>query len=154
MMSVRVCRVMPDVTALERSFDYVVPDHLGELVRVGVIVRVELHGRRVRGWVVADDVVAEVDTAKLRPVLSVPSAGPPPLVVELCSATAYRYAGPVAPLLRAASPPNNVPVHAVVTRDGATAVPKLDPATDERERLADELAGRVHDERGVTVLRW
>ena len=31
------------------------------VVRVGAIVRVPLHGRRVRGWVVADDVESEVD---------------------------------------------------------------------------------------------
>ena len=46
-------RVLPDVSAIERTFDYLVPEHLDALVRVGAIVRVPLHGRRVRGWVVA-----------------------------------------------------------------------------------------------------
>ena len=39
----RVCRVAPDVTAVERVFDYLVPDALAPLVRVGAIVRVPLH---------------------------------------------------------------------------------------------------------------
>ena len=62
----RICRVAPDVTAVERVFDYVVPDALAPLVRVGAIVRVPLHGRRVRGWVVADDVSAETRRASAR----------------------------------------------------------------------------------------
>jgi len=57
----RVCRVAPDVTAVERVFDYIVPDPLASLVRVGAIVRVPLHGRRVRGWVVADSVTSETE---------------------------------------------------------------------------------------------
>ena len=35
-----------------RTFDYLVPDAVRDQVRVGTIVRVELHGRRVGGWVV------------------------------------------------------------------------------------------------------
>ena len=62
----RVCRVVPDVTAVERVFDYLVPDALSARVRVGTIVRVPLQGRRVRGWVVAVDVQPEVD-ARLLP---------------------------------------------------------------------------------------
>ena len=45
----RVCRVQPDVPAVTRAFDYLVPPALADLVRVGTIVRVPLHGRRVRG---------------------------------------------------------------------------------------------------------
>lgn len=113
-----MCRVLPDVTAIERSFDYAVPDDLAASVRVGAIVRVDLHGRRVRGWVVADDVVADVDDARLRPLRSVSSEGPPPIVVELCSAVAYRTAGATAALLRVASPPNNVTPGSVPSHAG------------------------------------
>ena len=52
----RVVRVLPDVPAIDKAFDYLVPEHLGDQVRVGTVVRVELHGRRVGGWVVADRV--------------------------------------------------------------------------------------------------
>ena len=62
----RICRVAPDVTAVERVFDYLVPDTLASLIRVGTIVRVPLHGRRVRGWVVADGVDSETTEDRLR----------------------------------------------------------------------------------------
>jgi primosomal protein N' len=45
----RVCHVLPDIAAVERSFDYAVPDALGASVRVGTVVRVPLHGRREIG---------------------------------------------------------------------------------------------------------
>ena len=41
---------------LDKIFDYLVPEALGDQVRVGTVVRVALAGRRVGGWVVADDV--------------------------------------------------------------------------------------------------
>jgi hypothetical protein len=56
-------------------------------------VRVPLHGRRVRGWVVADGVEPEVDRSELRLLAKVASAGPPPDVVDLCRWVAWRYAG-------------------------------------------------------------
>ena len=46
-------RVIPDVTGLDKEFDYLVPDGLD--APVGTRVRVPLHGRRVAGWVVAAD---------------------------------------------------------------------------------------------------
>lgn len=78
-------------------------------MQVGTIVRVPLHGRRVRGWVVDAGVTSDVPASELRPVTAVVSAGPPAEVVELCRWAAWRYAGPFALLLRAASPPNVVP---------------------------------------------
>ena len=47
-----VARVLPDVTGLDKEFDYLVPEELIDAVTAGVMVRVELHGRRVGGWVV------------------------------------------------------------------------------------------------------
>jgi primosomal protein N' (replication factor Y) (superfamily II helicase) len=78
------------------------------VVSVGTIVRVPLHGRRVRGWVVADGVEPEAAPSELRPLAKVASAGPPADVVELCRWAAWRYAGPLPLLLRSASPPNVV----------------------------------------------
>ncbi|MGQ0825796.1 MAG: hypothetical protein ACT4OX_12365 [Actinomycetota bacterium] len=136
----RVCRVAPDVTAVERTFDYLVPGDLADRVRVGTIVRVPLHGRRVRGWVVADAVVSEVDDGLLA-ILSLSSAGPPPDVVELSSWIARRWAGPRVAVLRSASPPNNVPVVA------PPAVPA--PPTGNYPGLA----AQVRDAR-ERVVRW
>ncbi|MCU1426959.1 MAG: replication restart helicase PriA [Actinomycetia bacterium] len=134
----RVCRVVPDVTALERSFDYLVPDDIGASLRVGTIVRVPLHGRRVRAWVVEDGVEPETDPAKLLAVHSVVSAGPPADVVALAEWTARRWCGPRVAVLRTASPPNNVRDHApaIVERN---AVAITDP-TNDVERSADAIA--------------
>ncbi|MDQ1432226.1 MAG: hypothetical protein QOF40_2828, partial [Actinomycetota bacterium] len=124
----RVVRVQPDVTAIHRAFDYLLPERLiaeDHSVGVGTIVRVPLHGRRVRGWVVDPDVV-EPEAASLRDVLGVVSAGPPADVVELCRWAAWRWAGPWATFLRAASPPNVV---------GAGAAPELETAVYPGEQL-------------------
>jgi primosomal protein N' (replication factor Y) len=75
---------------------------------VGTIVRILLHGRRVRGWVVADDVEPEATPDQLRPLLAAVSAGPPADVVDLCRWAAWRWAGPFPAMLRSASPPNVV----------------------------------------------
>ncbi|MBM3659288.1 MAG: hypothetical protein FJW95_07260, partial [Actinobacteria bacterium] len=93
---------------MTRAFDYVVPEALAGVLTVGTIVRVPLHGRRVRGWVVADDVSPETDPGRLVPVHKVASAGPPPGLVDLARWAAHRWAGPVTAFLRAASPPNAV----------------------------------------------
>jgi primosomal protein N' (replication factor Y) len=61
----------------------------------------------VRGWVVDAD-VAQPDATDLRDVLAVSSAGPPLDVVDLCRWAAWRWAGPLATFLRAASPANRV----------------------------------------------
>ncbi len=101
-------RVLPDVAAIGRCFDYVVPDHLSDQVRVGTIVRVPLHGRRVRGWVVEDG-VAPAPGIRLQPLARVTGWGPPPGIVDLAAWAAWRWAGPRSTFLRAASPRRRVP---------------------------------------------
>jgi primosomal protein N' (replication factor Y) len=100
----RVARIVPDVPALgHREFDYLVPPDVAEQLSLGALVRVPLHGRRVGGWVVADD-VEPVPGVKLQPIAKVSSVGPPPEVVELTGWAAWRWAGRRSALLRAASP--------------------------------------------------
>ena len=48
-----VARVLPNVTGLDKHFDYLVPERFAPLVTIGTIVRIPLHGRRVGGWVTA-----------------------------------------------------------------------------------------------------
>jgi len=103
-----VWRVLPDVAAVDRVFDYWAPPDT--TAPVGTIVRVPLHGRRVRGWVLARADTPDVAAALVQPVRAVVSAGPPPDVVALCEWAAWRWAGPRATFLRAASPPNVVAV--------------------------------------------
>ena len=139
----RACRVRPDVPAIDRVFDYEVPEAVAGLVRVGTIVRVELHGRRVRGWVVATDVRPEAE--HLRPLVRVSSAGPPASVVELCDWIGWRWAGPPVLALRSASPPNNVAPDAVAGGFRARPRPPSEvvvrpPAADRRALVIERLA--------------
>ena len=145
----RICRVAPDVTAVERVFDYVVPDALAPLVRVGAIVRVPLHGRRVRGWVVADSVTPDTDE-RLLDVLAVASHGPPADVVALADWIAWRWRGPRIAVLRSASPPNRVAPQvepaSLSTAIRASATPvrsvvvRRPPLADRRELVASMCA--------------
>lgn len=115
----RVCRVVLDHRALDRALDYTVPLDLAGQTEVGSIVRVPLQGRRVRGWVVADDVEPETPRDRLRSVLSVVSLGPSPELVDLTKWAAWRWAGPRPVFLRAASPALLVPPSAAGALDNA-----------------------------------
>jgi len=130
----RACRVLPDVTAVDRVFDYSVPDALGALVQVGAIVRVPLHGRRVRGWVVEDAVVPASGAGALLDVLAVVSAGPPPEVVDLTEWIAWRWSGPRVAVLRSASAPNRVPPSEVRGEPAPAGVPPV-PTRPVRARV-------------------
>jgi primosomal protein N' (replication factor Y) len=142
-----VCRVVPDVTAVEREFDYIVPDRFAPLVRVGTIVRVPLHGRRVRGWVVADDVEPAAAADRLLELLAVSSAGPPPEVVDLAGWVAWRWAGPRVAVLRSASPPNRVAPSPPASPPGSSAL----SVTPERTKVRSEVRPEVRPE--VRIVR-
>jgi primosomal protein N' (replication factor Y) len=150
----RVCRVAVDVLAVERLFDYSVPEALADVVGVGTIVRVNLGGRRVRAWVVDDDVVSEAPPEKLRPLLAAVSAGPSSEVVALTAWAAWRFAGPRLPLLRAASPVAVVPPGAAgdppsnLRSSGTGGVPQ-----ERRSPGAFELAADAVGRMAATV-RW
>lgn len=105
MSRTRTVRVLPDIRGLARRFDYTVPPELNARVRVGTIVRFDLHGRRMRGWVV-DEPVAENagESGELKPLLKVTGWGPPAEVVALSSWAAWRWAGPPSAFLNTASP--------------------------------------------------
>jgi len=149
----RICRVAVDVLAVERLFDYSVPEGLAGVVGVGTIVRVNLGGRRVRGWVVGDGVVSEAPPAKLRPLLGAVSAGPSAEVVALTEWAAWRFAGPRLPLLRAASPAAVVPPTADLRSSGTGGVPEerrfaAIPVGEAAELAADAVR------RSPAVVRW
>lgn len=96
-------RVLPDPPAIDKTFDYLVPDGLGAQVRVGTMVRIALHGRRVGGWVVADHVEPPAGVT-LRPLAKVTGRGPAPELIELADWAAWRWCGRSAQFLRTASP--------------------------------------------------
>src|SRR3546814_11588768 len=77
-----VVRVLPDVAAIDKTFDYLVPDDLRGQVAVGDVVRIVLHGRRVGGWVVAVGVEPPPGVT-LRPLAKRSGLGPGPDLIEL-----------------------------------------------------------------------
>jgi primosomal protein N' (replication factor Y) len=144
---VKVCRVAPDVPAIDREFDYVVPESMS--VEVGSIVRVPLHGRRVRGWVV-DDAVDPQERSNLLEVAKVSSVGPDAATVALCRWAAHHFAGPLVTFLRAASPTNAVGQRPAPVRPSPV---RLDePATD-GDRAADAVVRDAADA-SIATLRW
>ena len=99
----RVVRVVPDVPAIHRRFDYAVPAALSASVGLGSRVRVPLHGRRVAAWVVADDVTPDAGVQPLE-LTTWSGVGPPAAVIALADWAAWRWAGPVSSFLGTASP--------------------------------------------------
>ena len=135
------------MAAIDREFDYdaaAFPD-----VAVGDVVRIELHGRRVGGWVTAVGTDPPANVV-LRPLAKVSGRGPRPEMFDLATWAAWRWAGRRATFLNTASPdrvvaslprvpPARAPVPAVekplVEEAFATgrAVLRLPPATDPYE---------------------
>ncbi len=146
-------RVRTELAALAKTFDYAVPATWSEDVRVGTRVRVPLHGRSVRGWVVATEPSSPAPGVEgngtppgvdLLPLKSWLGWGPPGELVELAEWAAWRWAGPVTFFLRAASPdvvvrtlPEPPPLH-VALPEAATV-----PATSHPSPWAAALAGGV-----------
>lgn len=103
-----VARVVPDVTGVDKVFDYLIPSELHEVIGVGDRVRVPLHGRNVPGWVVAigstTDGFTEVDETKLRSVVKRLGFGPSAEIVQLAQWASHRWCGRLRAFFVAASP--------------------------------------------------
>lgn len=121
----RVVRIQLDIAAIDREFDYFVPpawsdDGRDDNLRVGSRVRVQLGGRRVGGWVVADYVDPPAGVS-LRPLAKLSGLGPTAEVIDLARWAARRWVGRLAGFLTTASPPN------VVEALDPPSVPRLVP---------------------------
>jgi primosomal protein N' (replication factor Y) len=141
----RFVRVVPDVPAIHKRFDYSVPAALADVVEVGSRVRVPLHGRRVAAWVVEDDVLPD---AGIHPIELAGSSGlgPPSSVVDLAIWAAWRWAGPVSSFLGTASPPT------VVRAPGPPLAPREGPDSPGGGSVAlvDEALGVVSGTKGAS----
>jgi primosomal protein N' (replication factor Y) (superfamily II helicase) len=102
--AVRTVRVRTEVAALAKTLDYSVPPTWAHDVRVGTRVRVPLHGRTVRGWVVDGALDGAPRGVDVLPLKSWLGWGPPPALVELAGWAAWRWAGSASFFLRTASP--------------------------------------------------
>lgn len=129
-----VARVVVDEPALDKPFDYLVPEALGDQVRVGTLVRVPLHGRRVGGWVSELDVAPPAGVA-LRPIAKVTGWGPAAELFDLARWAAWRWAGRPPHFLRTASPP--AAVQGLPPREASVMVPETptDPLVGQALRV-------------------
>lgn len=103
----RLASVVADVPALGRALTYSIPETLSSRLVVGSIVRIPLHGRRVRGWVVELDVDAPPGV-RLAEIARFSGVGPDAEMIDLCRWAAWRWSGRLVSFLRAASPPHVV----------------------------------------------
>jgi len=117
-----IVRVVPDVPAIERAFDYAVPEGWERRITVGTMVRIPLAGRRVGGWIEAVD-VEPTPGVRIEPLAKVSGAGPSDEVMDLCRWAAWRWAGRLATFLRLASPERMVPSVGRRVPTGDTAAP-------------------------------
>ena len=99
--------MLPDIAAVDREFDYLVPNRWAASAVLGAMVRVPFHGRRVAGWITDVD-VDPPEGVTLRPLARVSGIGPAPDVADLCGWAAWRWAGRRATFLRTASPDSMV----------------------------------------------
>jgi primosomal protein N' (replication factor Y) len=135
-----IARVVPDVTGLDKEFDYVVPSDLVAEIAVGSIVRVDLHGRRIGAWVRTLTVVTQGDTAAdgLKPIAKITGRGPAAEIFELAEWAKVRWASRrIRPYLVTASPARAVEAPAPDRRTASAPAP-VSPAT---RRLLDEGGG-------------
>lgn len=107
-----VASIVPDLTGLDRVFDYLVPEALLGTVEIGSRVRMSLNGRRVGGWIVALGVASpELSADKLKAIDKSSGIGPDAEMLELCRWASVRWcASRLRPFLVTASP------NTVVTR--------------------------------------
>ena len=130
-MTGRVARVLPDVTGLDKQFDYLVPDELAGEIVVGTKVRVDLHGRRVGGWVLAlsSETSPGLDLQSLKPIAKVTGHGPGADLIEVGEWAAVWWAARrLRPFLIAASAHRAVRTLPADRRTGASPGPHS-PAT-------------------------
>lgn len=102
----RYCRVAIDspVSALDRPFDYEIPERLRSKVDVGSVVRVVLHGRGMRAFVT--ELLDRPAVEHARPLRSVVASDPlfSTTELELARWTARRYLVPLGRVLHEAVP--------------------------------------------------
>ena len=129
-----IARVVPDVTGLDKQFDYSIPTDLSARVRVGTIVRVELHGRRIGGWVsaISNEPSDGRSIESLKPIAKVTGHGPAPELFDLAEWASIRWAARrIRPFLVTASPGRAVVGLPTDRRTGVSPAP-VSPATRSR----------------------
>jgi len=95
---------VPDVSGVDKVFDYSVPEKFAAVLNVGDKVRVTLNNRRVGGWVV-DISQSQSGSYELSPIVSASGVGVVADVVPLTQQVARRWGGSWRSVLVSASAP-------------------------------------------------
>ena len=95
--------VQTEVAAIDRALDYEVPEDFSGPTEPGSRVRVDLHGRSVRGWILGEGTV-DPSMVALKPVRSSLGIGPPRGLIEVCEWAAWRWYSTTAKFLGTSSP--------------------------------------------------
>jgi len=123
-----IARVLCDRSGPDRAFDYQIPADLADQVSVGSVVRIDLHGRRIGGWIRELDPVDASPHEDLLPLRRVSGVGPDEEVSELAEWAAHRWAGRRSQFFRAASPLQVIRTIGTATYSGIHPEPRS-PAT-------------------------
>jgi len=136
--------VVPDVSGIDKIFDYLVPESFIDRVHVGTRVRVNLNGRRVPGWIVAlsgeQDAQLTVPLERLSPIVSVSGHGVEPHIVPLTKWLAEEFYGSWRSALSRASAPT-VRSNVVHPRHGKLKNAVDDSVVDAARRLLSDGGG-------------
>ena len=102
--------MVPEVSGIDKVFDYLVPESLVPRVGRGTRVRIDLNGRRVGGWIVEigsahERTDVQVDINRLVPIVSVSGDGVDPDVLPLTRWMSQRWFGSWRSILSSASAP-------------------------------------------------
>ncbi|MEX2626965.1 MAG: hypothetical protein WD225_08760, partial [Ilumatobacteraceae bacterium] len=131
-------RVLPNVSGLDKEFDYLVPERFADRVGIGTLVRVPLHGRRVGGWVTAVGPTADAAAdpgadgavgGKLKEITGVTGHGPAADLLVLADWAATRWGARRRPFLVTASPERAVTAIPHQRRTGTRPEPRSPAAT-------------------------
>ena len=109
----RIVRVLPDEPAVDKEFDYLLPDGVVEAspnvpICVGTLVRIDLRGRRVKGWITELDVTPP-EGVTLSEVKKVSGVGPSADLIELAKWASQQWLGSRVHFLRTATHSRIVP---------------------------------------------
>ncbi len=122
-----VAGIVPDVTGLDRVFDYAVSEEMAASVGIGGRVRVSLNGRHVGGWIVSLEPPSD-DGLKLKFIERSSGLGPDEETLDLCRWASWRWgANRLRPFLVTASP-NTVVNRASPTRRTKVLAEPVSPA--------------------------
>jgi primosomal protein N' (replication factor Y) len=97
--ALRAVRIITEVAAVDRPFDYALTEATGHC-GVGDRVRIDFNHRSVRGWVVGE---VEPDR-ELKPLTKWLGYGPPPSLLELLTWASERWCSPLSRFLISSSP--------------------------------------------------